>query len=324
MIGSFKANNPRNNFLLLLYGLALNWPLFFKSAPATINSNDTFLYQYFIGIFNKFTSDTIISGVAFLILFLQAVILNKIATDQKLFQRNNYLVGMSYLLITSIFHIGFSSALLSIGVLIWILSILFNMSNQGNPKKNIFNIGLLSGLAILIFFPTFLFVFVILFGLLIFRPFRIQEWFIVILGIITPFYFVFAFGYLLDKFEILNSPTLYFSIPKFHLSAFEIGSICLTVLLSIIGFGFAQSNMRKLLVQSRNCWTIITAFLFFAIFIPFFNKTPQFLFILFCFVPASIFVASNFYYPEKKWFINLSHWLLVVLSVINGYFFIFH
>jgi hypothetical protein len=324
VIGSFKANNPRNNFLLLLYGLALNWPLFFKSAPATINSNDTFLYQYFIVIFNKYTSDTIISGVAFLILFLQAVILNKIATDQKLFQRNNYLVGMSYLLITSIFHIGFSSALLSISILIWILSILFNMSNQGNPKKNIFNIGLLSGLAILIFFPTFLFVFVVLFGLLIFRPFRIQEWFIVILGIITPFYFVFAFGYLLDKFEILNFPALYFSIPKFHLSTFEISSLCLTILLSIIGFGFAQSNMRKLLVQSRNCWTIITAFLFFAIFIPFFNKTPQFLFTLFCFVPASIFVASNFYYPEKKWFINLSHWVLVVLSVVNGYFFIFH
>ena len=65
-------------------------------------------------------------------------------------------------------------------------------SVSADRKKNIFNIGLLSGLSILIFFPTFLFVFVVLFGLLIFRPFRIQEWFIVILGIITPFYFVFA------------------------------------------------------------------------------------------------------------------------------------
>ena len=324
MIGSFKANNPRNNFLLLLYGLALNWPLFFKSAPAIINSNDTFLYQYFIGIFNKYTNDAIINGVAFLILFLQAVIINKIATDQKLFQRNNYLVGMSYLLITSIFHIGFSSALLSISVLISILSILFNMSNQGNPKKNIFNMGLLTGLAILIFFPTFLFVFFVLFGLLIFRPFRIQEWFIVVLGIIAPFYFVFAFGYLLDNFEMLHFPTLYFRIPKFHLTTFEISSLCLTILLSIIGFVFAQSNMRKLLVQSRNCWTIMSAFLFFAIFIPFFNKTPQFQFTLFSLVPASIFVASNFYYPENKWFIYLSHWTLVALSVINGYFFIFH
>ncbi len=324
MIGSFKANNPRNNFLLLLYGLALNWPLFFKSAPAIIDSNDTFLYQYFIGIFNKYTNDAIISGVAFLILFLQTVIINKIATDQKLFPRNNYLVGMSYLLITSIFHIGLSSALLSISILIWILSILFNMSNQGNPKKNIFNIGLLTGFAILIFFPTFLFVFVVLFGLLIFRPFRIQEWFIVILGIVAPFYFVFAFGYLLDKFEMLHLPGLYFRIPKFHLTAFEISSICLTILLSIIGFVFAQSNMRKLLVQSRNCWTIISTFLFFALFIPLFNKTPQFQFTLFSLLPASIFVASNFYYPEKKWFINLSHWILVALSVVNGYFFIFH
>jgi len=324
VIGSFKANNPRNNFLLLLYGLALNWPLFFKSAPAIINSNDTFLYQYFIGIFNKYTNNAIINVVAFLILFLQAVILNKIATDQKLFQRNNYLVGMSYLLITSIFHIGFSSALLSISVLIWILSILFNISNQGNPKKNIFNIGLLTGLAILIFFPTFLFVFFVLFGLLIFRPFRIQEWVIVVLGIIAPFYFVFAFGYLLDKFEMLHFPTLYFRIPKFQLTTFEISSLCLTILLSIIGFVFAQSNMRKLLVQSRNCWTIISAFLFFAIFIPLFNKTPQFQFTLFSLVPASIFVASNFYYPENKWFIYLSHWALVALSVVNGYFFIFH
>jgi hypothetical protein len=77
-------------------------------------------------------------------------------------------------------------------------------------------------------------------------------------------------------------------------------SLCLTLLFNIIGFIFTQSNMRKLLVQSRNCWTIITVFLFFALFIPFLNKIPQFYFSLFCFVPASIFVASFFYYPEKN------------------------
>ena len=324
MIGSFKANNPRNNFLLLIYGLALNWPLFFKPAPTTINSNDTFLFQYLFGIFNRYVNDAIIGGVAFFILFLQAVILNKISTDQKLFQRNNYLTGMSYLLITSIFHIGFSSTLVSLSLFIWILTILFNLSNHGNPKKNIFNLGLLTGFSILIFFPMFLFVFVVLFGLLIFRPFRIQEWFIVILWIITPFYFLFSFAFLLDKFEILQFPSLHFLFPKFRLSNFEIVSVFLTLLLTIIGFLFTQSNMRKLLVQSRNCWTIISTFLFFALFIPLFNKTPEFQYTIFSFAPASIFVASTFYYPEKKWFLNLSHWILFALSLINGYFFIFH
>ena len=308
----------------MLYGLALNWPLFFKSAPFTINSNDTFLFQYFFGIFNKFTNDAIITGVGFFILFLQAVIINKIVTDQKMFQRNNYLTGMSYLLITSIFHVGFTSTLISVSFIIWILSILFNLTTQQNPKKNIFNLGLLTGVSILIFFPTFLFVLLIFFGLLIFRPFRIREWVILILGIITPFYFVLAFGYLLDKPEMLLSPLFYFRMPKFSLTVFEISSLSITLLLVIIGFSYAQSNMRKLLVQSRNCWTIITAFLIFALFIPFLSKTPQYYFTLFCFVPASIFTASTFFYPEKKWFINLSHWALVLLSVISGYFFIFH
>ena len=186
MIGSFKANNPRNNFLLLLYGLALNWPLFFKSAPAIIDDNDTFLYQYIFGTLNKFANNIIINGIAFFILFLQAVFINKIVTDQKMFQRNNYLTGMSYLLVTSIFHVGFTSTLISVSFIIWILSILFNLSTQENPKKNIFNLGLLSGVSILIFFPSFLFVLLVLFGLLIFRPFRIQEWIILILGIFAP------------------------------------------------------------------------------------------------------------------------------------------
>jgi hypothetical protein len=128
VIGSFKANNPRNNFLLLLYGLALNWPLFFKPLSGALSTNDTFLYQYIFGFLNQYANDAIIGGIAFLILFLQAVIINKIATDQKLFQRNNYLAGMSYLLITSIFHIGFSSVLVSVSLFIWILSILFNNS----------------------------------------------------------------------------------------------------------------------------------------------------------------------------------------------------
>jgi hypothetical protein len=324
VIGSFKANNPRNNFLLLLYGLALNWPMFFKPVSTSINSNDTFLYQYFFGILDKYTSDAIIGGIAFFLLFLQAVILNKIVTDQKMFQRNNYLTGMSYLLITSIFHVGFTSTLISVSVIIWILSILFNLTIQDNPKKNIFNLGLLTGVSILISFPTFLFVLLIFFGLLIFRPFRPQEWIILILGIMAPFYFVFAFGFLLDKSEILTIPSLYFRMPKFSLTGFEISSLLITLLLVIIGFSFTQSNMRKLLVQSRNCWTIITSTFVFALLVPVFNKTPQFHFTLFCFVPASIFVASTFYYPEKKWFINLSHWALALLSVVNGYFFIFH
>jgi len=324
VIGSFKANNPRNNFLLLLYGLALNWPMFFKSAPAVISSDDTFLYQYLIGILNKYTNDAIIGGVAFFIIFLQAIVINKIVTDQKMFQRNNYLAGMSYLLITSVFHVGFTSTLISVSIVIWILSMLFNLSTQGNPKKNIFNLGLLTGISILIFFPTFLFVLLVLFGLLVFRPFRIQEWIIIIFGIAAPFYFVFAFGFLLDKMELLAFPALYLRLPKFNLSGFETGSLCLTLLLSIIGFVYAQSNMRKLLVQSRNCWSIVSAFLFFSLLIPILNKTPHFYFTIFCYVPASIFVASAFYYPEKKWFINLSHWILVLLSVINGYFFIIH
>ena len=324
MIGSFKANNHRNNFLLLFYGLALNWPIFFKSAPAIISSNDTFLYQYFIGILNTYVNSSILNGLAFFVIFLQAVTINKIVTDQKMFQRNNYLTGMSYLLTTSIFHVGLTSTLIAVSFLIWILSIMFNTSTQGNPKKNVFNIGLLTGVTVLIFFPAFLFVFVVFFGLLIFRPFRIQEWIILILGIMAPFYFVFAFGFLLDKYEFLTMPSIFLRLPKFNLSGFEIGSLCTTLLLVIIGFAFAQSNMRKLLVQSRNCWTIITMVLIFALFVPFFNKAPQFYFTLFCFVPASIFVASTFYYPEKKWFINLSHWALVLLSILNGYFFIIH
>jgi hypothetical protein len=324
VIGSFKANNPRNNFLLLLYGLALNWPLFFNKIPAAINSNDSFLYQYFFGILIKYTNNTIIASIAFFILFLQAVSINKIVTDQKMFQRNNYLTGMSYLLITSIFHVGLTSTLIAVSFLIWILSIMFNTSTQGNPKKNVFNIGLLTGVTVLIFSPAFLFVFVVFFGLLIFRPFKIQEWIVLVLGIIAPFYFVFAFGFLLDKNEFLTIPSMFLRLPKFNLSGFEIGSLCTTLLLVIIGFAFTQSNMRKLLVQSRNCWSIITVVLIFALLVPFFNKASQFYFTLFCFVPASIFVASTFYYPEKKWFINLSHWILVALSVLNGYFFIIH
>jgi hypothetical protein len=127
---------------------------------------------------------------------------------------------MSYLLITSIFHVGLTSTLISVGFIIWILSILFNLSTQENPKKNIFNLGLLMGVSILIFFPSFLFVLLVLFGLLIFRPFRIQEWIIMILGIVAPFYFVFAFGFLLDKVEILTMPSFYLRMPKFNLSGF--------------------------------------------------------------------------------------------------------
>ena len=105
MTGTFKANNPYNTFLLLVYGILLKLPVFLHPAIPQPQQTDGFLYKALLKWLQPFgTTFPIIYGIiAFILLYSQAVSFNKLANELRLMQKNNYLTGMSYMLVTSLF-----------------------------------------------------------------------------------------------------------------------------------------------------------------------------------------------------------------------------
>lgn len=324
MTGTFKANNPYNNFLLFVYGLVLKLPMFIHPEIPQTQQLDGILYRSFLNWLapTAKTLPIIYSIIAFLLLYIQAITLNKLLNNHRLLPKPNYLAGMSYLLITSLFSEWYilSAPLIINTLLIWVLSRLCNLYNNPNAKTILFNVGMITGVATLFYFPSIAFSLLIIVGLTITRPFKLPEWIIALLGIITPYYFLGAWFFLTDRWASYRFPGVSVTLPKFNESAWAYIAIIFVLFTIIVGMIFIQNNMRRLLVQSRKSWSLIYLYLMVAIVVPFLNAAHSFDYWILTAVPISAFAAAAFLFPERKWFSFFIHWSLVALSVIVGYF----
>ncbi len=328
MIGSFRNNIPYNFFLLIIYAVLLKWSTFIHPVPPVSSASDPFLYQFLIGRHMTFFSHypIVASIISFGLIVYQAVALNHLAYEQKLYAKPNYLSAMALVLFSSLFSTwhALSGTLIASTFMVWVLGRLCKMGHLPEAGKSLFNIGLISGIAALFYFSSIVFLLLVMLSLVISRAFKLSEWVLVFLGFITPYYLVLSLLYLnnYDLRQVLPDTGL--SLPVVHLSQYEWSSIILVLVTSAVGFVLIQNNMRRLLVQSRKSWSITFIFLLIAVLIAFANKAPSFTNYYFIIPPMALVAAAAYHYPSRRWFPNLSHWGLVILSIIVGYFFITH
>jgi hypothetical protein len=321
--GIFKANNPNNNFLLFIYGLLVKLPLFIFPKPAILQTADGVLYKglVYYGQTNTGTP-VLLSILSFLLLFLQAVLFNKMVNDHRMLQRPNYLTGMSYLLVTSVFSewFVFSSALVANTFLIWVWAKLCSLHNQPSAKTSIYNIGLAIGLAAFFYQPAIVFVFLFVVGMASIRPFRLNEWMIGLLGLLTSFYFFAAWLFLSNRWQGFELPSYQIALPQFNKTWLSLTAIIIVATTILIGIYFVQSNMRRQVVQTRKSWYLIYFYFVVAAFVPFIN-TNNFISWIIVAVPAAIMMAAAFFYPDKKWFPTLVHWALAGIYIAGAFYF---
>jgi len=322
--GTFKANNSYNNFLLLLYGIVLKLPMFLHPDVPRAQKIDGFLYKTTLNWLQPVATGMpfIFPLITFILLFSQAVYFNKLVNDLRIMQRPHYLTGMSYLLITSLFTEWnvLSSPLIINSILIWVWSKMSGLYSDPKPKTSLFNIGIAIGIGTFFYFPSIAFSALIIFGLAITRSFKLAEWLMALLGIITPYYFLLALVFLTDKWKGYKFPGFAVTAPVFDQSKWAYLAIIIVVISSIIGIFYIQQNFRRQLIQARKTWNLTFLYMPVAVFVPFVNATHSFQYWILCAVPVSAFVAAAFLYPAKKWFPTLLHWLMVAFVIVINYF----
>jgi len=323
VIGTFKANNPNNNFLLLLYGLAIKFHLFLYPSLPKQHGSDGILYTSSVSWLTKnfSTLPILFSIISFAFLYAQAVGFNKHVNDQRMMARPNYLTGMAYLLLTSLFSDWFplSAALVANTLLIWVWAKLSALHNSNSPKATIFNIGLVLGIAAFFYTASILFIVLFIMGLAIARPFRLNEWLLGLLGISTCYYFYAAWIFISGRWKTYKLPSFEVDFPKLIIDRWEIMALALAALGIIMGLVFMRGQMRRQVVQTRKSWQLIYLYLFVAAIIPFFNADSFNSWILAA-VPTSLILGAAFFYPEKKWFPVGLHWAMLALCITIGYF----
>jgi hypothetical protein len=323
--GTFKANNPYNTFLLLVYGLLLKLPVFLHPVIPVTQQTDGFLYKALLGQLTKTIGSNIpfiYPLIAFLLLYTQAITFNKLSNDQRLMQKPNYLTAMAYLLITSLFKEWniLSAPLIVNTLLIWVWANMSGLYNNKNAKSTLFNIGIGIGIATFFYFPSIAFAVLIIAGLTITRPFKLAEWMVALLGIITPYYFLLAYVFLTDKWKGYKFPGFAVSLPRFYESRWAMAAIIIVLAATVTGLLFIRQNFRRQLVQARKSWNLIFIYFLVAVFIPFINATHSFQYWILCAIPLAAFIASAFFYPQKKLFPLLLHWTMVAFVIAFSYF----
>lgn len=323
MTGTFRANNPFNTFMLLIYGLFLKLPWFISPQVPVIQKSDGFLFNHIL-TFLKTALDSYpitYSLITFILLYTQAISFNRLLNNRRLIQKPNYLPAMSYLLITSFFvEWNVLSAPLVINtLLIWVWAKMSTLYNNPHAKSTLYNIGIVIGITTFFYFPSLTFSLLIIFALVITRPPRIAEWIIAFLGIVTPWYLLFAWLFLTNRLYSFQVPGIKVG---FHLlaqnNARYVG-IIIILLTAIAGGFFAQLNLRRQLVQVRKSWGLMLLYLIVALFIPFVNVTHNFQYWILATVPLSAFIACFFFYSNKKWLSLTVHWIMVAFVIYMAY-----
>lgn len=322
MIGLFKQKSPANLVALLIFGVMIKMPFLLHPAVVQAAPTDGLLYPWMVqalGVGAQYTG----ALVAFLLLYGQAMMVNYAVNEHRLTVKYSFLPAMAYLLITSLLPEWnyFSPPLLASTLIIWAVLKLFRMYNVPSVKGAVFNTGLIVGLCSMIYFPAAAFLVLLLLGLIILRPFRVNELLLLVLGALTPFYFFGVYLFLADRLTLANIfPRITFDVPGGQQSVRLAIAAAFLVVPFMMGSFHIQQHLRKMLIQVRKNWSLVLLWLLLALLVPFINSRNDFHNWVLAMPAFAAFHACAYLYPNKRWVPLLLFWSTVawVLALQYG------
>jgi Family of unknown function (DUF6427) len=324
VVGLFRTNNPLSILVLFFYGLVLKFSSFADPHIPVAQPTDGFLYHtllwYLQGVGNR--SPVIYPIITYLLVFTQAITLNNLIINQRLLPKSNFLPAMSYLLITSFFPEWWqlSSTLIVNTMLVWVWARMSILFHNVKAKLLLFNIGVVLGICSFFYFPSLAFVILMIIALLITRAFRITEWLVGFLGITTPYYFLFAYLYLTNKWDPKAFiPSISLSYPQFQQTIWAWGAMLLLIIPFLISGFYIQRDILRMLIQVRKSWSLLLLYLLTALMVPFINSTSTFEYWILCAVPFAVFHANTFFNSRRALFHSTLHWIMVIFILALNY-----
>ena len=249
-----------------------------------------------------------------------AIYANAVLMSQRMFTRVNLLVALSMVLLSSMVPEAnmLSAPLILLPLLVWIYQNLSALYHSPSSKSRLFNTGLGIGIGAVLYHPFILIITVAFFALAIMRTFKIQEWLVLLLGLLAPYYFVLAYEFLAGTWHPLRHvPKFVFGYSHISNDNYSVVAYGMMIIWITIGLYYWQENLRRMLIQGRKNWNILL-FLAFLSVVMIFVKTgsERDAFALAVF-PLSAFAASAFAYPKKQWAGNLLFWIIVFIVMLT-------
>jgi len=322
VVSLFKDRSPAAIFWLIILSIIVHSHFFVETPAVHVTDADgilsAFLKNYITLIFSG-----LLVFIYHAFVILQSLSLNHLFTNHRMYSRANYLPAMVYILLTGVFTewSSFTPALIANTILIWFFAKTIRLYNTHNPKALLFNIGLLTGVSIILYHPLVLLVPVAFFALMILRPFVLTEWLVLVMGIIFPFYLLASYLYFTDRLHTMKSyiPQWYINLPYIENKIVFFITVATIIIVLLTGLFYWQQENRRLLIQVRKNWVVLLAMLFVLLPLPFISKNAGIESLILCIVPGSPLIAKGFLAPKKNTVPALMFWALISLVVLKNW-----
>lgn len=322
MVALFKDRSPAAIFWLIILSILVH-SHFFVETPVVHTNNADGLLSVFLEKYIVQLSPAFIVFIYHALVLIQALRLNHFFTDHRMYSRANYLPAMVYILLTGMFveWTELTPALICNTILIWFFAKAVRLYNNPNPKTLLFNLGLLTGITIILYHPSALLIPVAFFAVLVLRPFIIAEFVVLIMGIIFPFYMLASYLYLTDSLPTIKSylPLWQFNLPRVQTKTGFFITVATIFIVLLMGLFYWQQENRRLLIQVRKNWIVLLAMFFVLLPLPFINKNSGLESLILCIVPASPLIAKGFLAPKKNTIPAIMFWALLCLAIVKSW-----
>ncbi|GAA4303226.1 hypothetical protein [Compostibacter hankyongensis] len=316
MINWFRSGSPYTLLVLLLYTLVLkSWFLFHPAGPVVHPASDGMLYNWILSLLRGRWQGSGWVLLAQGLLFLQALGINRLSNHFRLFPKNTYFPAMCYLLFSSFFREWnyFSAPLLVNTLMVGLLFLLISLYAAPDGRGKVFNAGFFIGLMMLVYTPACIFLLLLWLALVINRPFKIVEWVMAVVGILTPLYFLGTWLFLTDRWVgAVQLPA--FSLDYPHLAKAYLPAAAILVMLVVFLYGLLrmQQHFFKLLIQIRKVWSLLLVYIFLALLPAFFGHPFTYHGWVLALVPLSAFFANACWNIRRPLVANILHGILIL------------
>jgi hypothetical protein len=161
----------------------------------------------------------------------------------------------------------------------------------------------------------------VLFALIIVRPFVLSEWFVLLLGVLMPFYIIGSMLFLNDKIALWQSfvPNIRFTKVILTKNIWFWVNIATVSIMLVVGFIKLNSNTDRMVIQIRKNWGVINVMAFIMIPLPFIFVDAGVAATALSMVPFAAIISNAFVYPKKMWGPNILFFLAIAAIIHNNW-----
>ncbi|RZK59624.1 MAG: beta-carotene 15,15'-monooxygenase [Pedobacter sp.] len=320
MINQFRNLNPINLILLAAYTVFMRLAIFINM-PEQLNFEFLEPYAKFfiqIPLSNSFSPSANIF-FATIIVFIQALLFNRIINNHGLLAKPSYLPALLYITGSSLFlqFLILSPPLICNFLLIWVMDKFLKIGKTPNAMMTMFDVGMIIAFGTLIYFPFIVLLVMLWLSLLLYRSFNWREWIAGFIGFLTIFFFIAVFYYWNDnitQFYKIWRPLANLFPSNLQIKYDDYLVLIPVTIIMVLAALQLRENFFRSFISTRKAFQMLF-FMFVVAIISFYTK-PDFR--LYHFIlsvpPGAVLLAYYFSNSKKRWFYE-SLFVVLVLSI---------